>query len=65
MIRNENNIKAEYETLRKTDKATLKEIYSRSYRVCDLRGVDKTTLIMGILEARHGSKRIEAAFANS
>jgi hypothetical protein len=57
------NIQAQYATLRTTPVADLRQIYKQSHRVCDLRGVDKQSLITGILIARHGSKAVEIAFA--
>lgn len=55
-------VRAEYQSLKDTDTATLRKIYNRSYRVCDLRGADKMTLVMGILDARFSTRRIEIAF---
>lgn len=46
--------------MRKTDLAAE---YVRVNRVCNTKGVDKETLVMGILEARFGSRRVDAAFA--
>ena len=47
-------VKARYDQLAKTDKATLKERVHRSYRVFDSTGVSKDELISYILEAEFG-----------
>jgi len=55
-------IKAEYKSLGKLSIVQLRQQYQISHRVCSLSGIDRWTLIAGIMEARHGAKR-QAAFA--
>lgn len=57
-------IREEWKALSKTDKTTLKQIYSRSHRVCSLTGIDKTSLVSGIMSARYGIRKIAEAFGN-
>jgi hypothetical protein len=54
------SIKADYNSLRKLDKAALATEYRRSHRVCDVRGMSKTELVFGVLASRYGAKAVDA-----
>lgn len=57
-----NPIDAEYKQLMKLDIKQLRDMYSRSHRVSDTRGVPKSALVADILRAKYGHKKVDAAF---
>jgi hypothetical protein len=56
-------VKAAYDSYKKMDIKKLRDIYSRSHRVSDTRGVPKSALIGDILRAEFGNKAVDAAFS--
>lgn len=61
LIKEAADIKKEYESLKKKSTPELKDIYKRSHRVSDTKGLSKNNLIFDILRAEHGDKRVDAA----
>ena len=60
--RDPESIRKEYKELKKASISYLRTEWSRSFRVGDPKGTDKTGLISDILRARHGNKHVDAAF---
>jgi hypothetical protein len=60
--RDPKSIRKEYDDLKKVSTQGLRDMWSRTHRVGDPKGLDKEGLIMDILVAKHGAKYIDAAF---
>lgn len=58
-------IRSEDKQLTALPKAEIVEIYKRTHKICDVRGVSKFEMLNDILIARHGSAAVAAAFATS
>ena len=56
--RDPESIRKEYKELKKASISYLRTEWSRSFRVGDPKGTDKTGLISDILRARHGNKHV-------
>ncbi len=55
-------IEKEYKDLKKEPIRVLRNIWSRSHRVGDPKGMDKEGIISSILRDKHGDKRVDMAF---
>lgn len=53
------DIKQDYESLKKKSTTELKNIYKRSHRVSDTKGLSKDNLIFDILRAEYGDKKVD------
>ena len=55
-------IEKEYNDLKKEPIRVLRNIWSRSHRVGDPKGMDKEGIISSILRDKHGDKKVDMAF---
>lgn len=55
-------IRAEWDSLSRMSREGLEAEFQRSHRVSTVKGVPKQDLVAGIMEARHGAKRLAKAF---
>jgi hypothetical protein len=60
--RDPQSIRKEYDDLKKMSVQSLRDRWSRSYRIGNPKELDKVGLIMDILVAKHGARYIHAAF---
>jgi len=63
LISIEERVLQDYAALKSMSMQALKVEFQRHHRVSSVDGEDKMTLVMGILEARHGANAIERAFS--
>lgn len=59
---NENDIKKEYQNLKKLSKKELETKWSISYKIGTPKELDKEGLISDILRSKHGNKKVDQAF---
>jgi len=55
-------VKARYAQLKSKDRQTLEGIVKQHHKIVDVKGADKESLVMMVMEAEFGRKAIEAAF---
>lgn len=60
--RDPKSIRKEYDDLKKSTVQSLRDMWSRTYRIGNPKELDKEGLVMDILIAKHGRRYIEAAF---